>query len=59
MGGGVIWEENITQVRTKDTIISLLGVSLGSWSDWEDMPPAQPLPSGQSYTYTDLAGNPL
>lgn len=25
------------QVRTKDTVIGVLGVSLGSWSDWEDI----------------------
>lgn len=25
------------QFRTKDTIISILGVTLGSWSDWMDI----------------------
>lgn len=24
------------QYRTKDTVINILGVSLGSWSDWTD-----------------------
>lgn len=25
------------QVRTKDIIIAVLGVSLGVWSDWQDI----------------------
>lgn len=25
------------QCRTKDTILSVLGVSLGTWSDWQEI----------------------
>lgn len=25
------------QVRTKDVIVAVLGVSLGVWSDWQDV----------------------
>lgn len=25
------------QVRTKDTVLSVLGVSLGSWTPWQDI----------------------
>lgn len=25
------------QVRTKDVVIAVLGVSLGVWSDWQDI----------------------
>lgn len=25
------------QFRTKDVVISILGVSLGAWSDWQDL----------------------
>lgn len=57
--GGVLWDDNVTQVRTKDMVISILGVSLGSWSGWRDLPPAPPLPAGQDYFYTDLNGGAL
>lgn len=33
---GIVIDQRL-QFRTKDTIINVLGVSLGSWSDWQDM----------------------
>lgn len=35
-GGGFSYFETF-QFRTKDTLASLLGVSLGSWSDWQSI----------------------
>lgn len=34
-GDGMKTEETWWEYRTKDVLISLLGVSLGSWSDWQ------------------------
>ena len=33
--GGAYTEETWWEYRTKDTIISVLGVSLSAWSDWQ------------------------
>lgn len=30
--------QEIVQFRTKQVIIGVLGVSLSSWSDWQDIP---------------------
>lgn len=50
--GNVSFNETF-QVRTKDTIISILGIiSLGSWSDWVTLPRTDLI-------YVDENGNPL
>lgn len=33
---GTIIDQRL-QVRTKDVVIAVLGVSLGVWSDWQDI----------------------
>lgn len=34
-GRGGFRHEWVTQVRTKDVVIGVLGVSLGTWSNWQ------------------------
>ena len=36
MPDGTIIDQRLT-VRTKDVVIAVLGVSLGVWSDWQDI----------------------
>ena len=36
MADGTIIDQRL-QVRTKDVVIAVLGVSLGVWSDWQDI----------------------
>lgn len=51
VNGQTSYYENL-QYRTKDTIISILGVSLGSWSDWQSL-------ERIDLIYVDENGNPL
>ena len=36
MADGTIIDQRL-QVRTKDVVIAVLGVSLGIWSEWQDI----------------------
>lgn len=49
--GNVSYYENL-QYRTKDIIIAVLGVSLGTWSDWQSL-------QRVDLIYVDENGNPL
>ena len=49
--GQVSYFENL-QYRTKDVVIAVLGVSLGTWSAWQSLDRADLI-------YVDENGNPL
>lgn len=49
--GNVNYYENL-QYRTKDIIIAVLGISLGTWSDWQSL-------QRTDLIYVDENGNPL
>lgn len=49
--GGFAWEY-VTQMRTRNTLVELLGVSLGPWSDWKDQEKDPPV-------YLDENDNPV
>lgn len=51
INGQVSYFENL-QYRTKDTLLSVLGLSLGSWSAWQSIPRTDLI-------YVDENGNPL
>ncbi len=36
VNGGYYWE-NVTQINVRNTLISILGVSLSTWSGWQDL----------------------
>ena len=36
VNGSYYWEY-VTQINVRSTVISILGVSLGSWSGWQDL----------------------
>ena len=56
--GDKIIHQPALRVRQKDTVINLLGVSLGSWWSWQwvDDAPVYRLPDG---TACDATGEPL
>lgn len=51
VNGQVSYFENL-QYRTKDVVIAVLGVSLGSWSAWQSIPRTELI-------YVDENGAPL
>jgi hypothetical protein len=51
INGKISYFENL-QYRTKDVVISILGVSLGSWSAWQSL-------DRTDLIYVDENGNPV